>query len=385
MHKIRFPSQLFYFCPEFGLNDKISLMKTDDLSKIPMFFILGRPRSGTTLLTTLFNAHPNIRIAPEFPILFFLYQRFKHVKHWDEASIRSFVEHVFYFSKFNIRRVENLKLDKEFIISELLKYKDAGSIQLFLKSINYYAYSVFDKGETLWIGDKNPVYSMSTDRLRKIFPDAKFICIIRDYRDNFISIKKLAEKDVAVEAPALNLQVNRWRIFTRLFLSLKRRFPDKYYILRYEDLVSDQETTFRSLCDFLGITYDPSVFDFHKKKEETVNTYGTFIYEKFHENLMKPVNTSRMNTWQSVLTEQEVRMADQIAGKYADQLGYERKNKRFSPGLYLKSGPARIYNHILLKVMVFGTYLPHKVSQWWFIKMQVLLKIYMRIAGRKNG
>ena len=357
----------------------------DDLSKIPMFFILGRPRSGTTLLTTLFNAHPNIRIAPEFPILFFLYQRFKKVKHWDEATIRLFVDQVFYFSKFNIRRVENLKLDKEFIIGELIKYKDNGSIQLFLKSINYYAYSLYHKEETLWIGDKNPVYSMSANRLRKIFPDAKFICIIRDYRDSFISIKKLAEKDVAVEAPVLSLQVDRWRIFTRLFLRLKKRFPDKYYILRYEDLVSEQETTFRSLCDFLGIVYDPSVFDFHKKKEETVNTYGAFIYEKFHENVMKPVSTGRMNTWQHVLTEQQVRTADQIAGKYADRLGYARKQKGFNLWLFFKSCPMQIYNSILLKVMVFGTYLPHKVSQWWFLKMLILLKIYLRFFGKKSA
>jgi hypothetical protein len=359
-------------------------MNADDLSKIPIFFILGRPRSGTTLLTTLFNAHPNIRIAPEFPIMLFLYQRFKKVKNWDEATIRSFVDHVFYFSKFNIRRVENLKLDKEFIVNELLQYKDQGSIQLFLKSINYYAYSVFDKEKTLWIGDKNPVYSMSANRFRKIFPDARFICIIRDYRDNFISIKKLAEKEVAVEAPSLSLQVGRWRIFTRLFLGLKRRYPEKFYILRYEDLVSEQETTFRSLCEFLGIAYDPSVFDFHKKKEETVNTYGNFIYEKFHENLMKPVNTGRMNTWQKVLTAKEVQMADQIAGKYADQLGYERQNKGFDLRVFLKASPMRIYNHILLKVMVFGTYLPHKVSQWWFLKAMILLKIYMRFSGKKS-
>jgi len=359
-------------------------MKTDDLSKVPIFFILGRPRSGTTLLTQLFNAHPNVRIAPEFPVMLFLYQRFKKVKNWDEATIRSFVDHVFYFAKFNIRRVENLKLDKEFIINELLKYKDVGSIQLFLKSINYYAYSIYNKKETLWIGDKNPVYSMSAGRLRKIFPDAKFICIIRDYRDNFISIKKLAEKEVAVEAPVLSLQVGRWRIFTRLFLGFKRRFPDKYYILRYEDLVTEQETTFRSLCDFLGIAYDPSVFDFHKKKEETVNTYGNFIYEKFHENLLKPINTGRMNTWQKVLTDQEVRMADQIAGKYADRLGYERQSKGFNIWLFLKSSPMLTYNYILLMLMIFGTYLPAKASQWWFFKSTILLKTYLRIVGKKS-
>jgi len=358
-------------------------METADLSKIPPFFILGRPRSGTTLLTTLFNAHPNVRIAPEFPIMFFLYQRFRKVKHWDEATISSFVDHVFYFSKFNIRRVENLKLDRDFLVSELLKYKDRASIQLFLKSINYYAFSVYDKKETLWIGDKNPVYSLYAGRLRRIFPDAKFICIIRDYRDNFISIKKLAEKDVAVEAPVISLQVARWRYFISRFLKYKQQYPDKYYILRYEDLVTEQEKTFRSLCSFLGITYDPSVFDFHKKKEETVSTYGDFIYEKFHENLLKPVNTGRMNTWQNVLGESEVRMADQIAGKYADSLGYERKSKRFSLWLFIKSAPMMLYHYILIMMMIFGTYLPYKVSQWWFVNSLVLLKTYMWLSGKK--
>ena len=360
-------------------------METADLSKIPPFFILGRPRSGTTLLTTLFNAHPNVRIAPEFPIMFFLYQRFRKVKHWDEDTIRSFVDHVFYFSKFNIRRVENLKLDREFLISELLKYKDRASIQLFLKSINYFAFSVYDKKETLWIGDKNPVYSLYANRLIKIFPDAKFICIIRDYRDNFISIKKLAEKDVAVEAPVVSLQVARWRYFISRFLEYKRLYPDRFYILKYEDLVTEQEKTFRSLCEFLNISYDASVFDFHKKKDETVNTYGNFIYEKFHENLLKPVNTGRMNTWQNVLTPKEVRIADQIAGKYADRLGYQRENKRFSLWLFIRSAPMMAYHYILIMLMVLGTYLPYKVSQWWFVNSLILLKTYMWLSGKKSA
>jgi hypothetical protein len=359
-------------------------METEDLNKIPIFFIFGRPRSGTTLLTQLFNAHPNIRIAPEFPVMLFLYQRFKKVKTWDEVTIRSFVEHVFDYSKLSLRRVENLKLDKEFIIGELLKYKDNGSIRLFLKCINYYAYSVYDKGETLWIGDKNPIYSIYTRRLRKILPEAKFICIIRDYRDNFISIKKLVEKEVPVEAPVLILQVARWRYFTRMFLKCKRRFPDKYFILCYEDLVTGQESTFRLLCDFLGIPYDPSVFEFYKKKDEALKIYSNTVLEKFHENLLKPVNTGRMNTWQDKLTARQVRMADQIAGKYADRLAYERQSKSFNFWLFLESGPMRVYNHILLGLMIFGTYLPARIIQWWFFKSIILVKMYMRVFGKKS-
>jgi hypothetical protein len=70
-------------------------MPMENIREIPIFFILGRPRSGTTLLTTLFNAHPNVRIAPEFPILLPLYQKFRKVKDWDEEAIRSFTDHLF--------------------------------------------------------------------------------------------------------------------------------------------------------------------------------------------------------------------------------------------------------------------------------------------------
>jgi hypothetical protein len=359
-------------------------MKTDDLSKIPIFFILGRPRSGTTLLTTLFNAHPNVRIAPEFPVMLFLYQRFKHVKTWDEPTIRSFVDAALNDFRFNTRRVENLKIDREFIVGELMRFREVGSIQLFLKSINYFAFTVYKKEETKLIGDKNPIYSISSNRLRKIFPDAKFICIIRDYRDNFVSIKKLAEKDVAVEAPNLALQAGRWRYFTRLFLSCNKRFPDRYYILRYEDLVTDQEKVFRSLCEFLGLEYNPAVFEFYTKKEEVETIFANTVWEKFHENLLQPINTGRMNTWQDKMTDDEVRMADQITGKYADRLGYERRYRGFSLQLFLKALPMLIYNRILAGLMVFGTYLPYSVSRWWFFKSLVLLKTYMRIFGNKK-
>ena len=363
-------------------------MESANIKDIPIFFIMGRPRSGTTLLTTLFNAHPNVRIAPEYPVMLFLYQQFKKVKDWDEATIRSFVDHAFYFSKqskINQKRVENMRIDKEFITNELLKYKKEDvSIQLLLKSINYYAYSIYNKEKTVVIGDKNPVYSIFAHRFRKIFPDAKFICIIRDYRDNFISIRSLADKEVAVEAPSVPLQIGRWRYFVRMFLDCKRRFPEKYYILRYEDLVTDQEKTFRSLCDFIGIEYDNSVFDYYKKKDETLKTYGNPIWEKFHGNLLQPVNTGRMNTWQDKLTDKEVRMADQIAGKYADLLSYPRQNKRFNLGIFLRSMPMLSYNIVLLSLMILGSYLPFKVSQWWFKKSLLLLKTYLKIKGKKS-
>jgi hypothetical protein len=92
-----------------------------------------------------------------------------------------------------------------------------------------------------------------------------------------------------------------------------------------------------------------------------------------------------MNTWQDKLSSREVRMADQIAGKYADRLGYDRKNKKFNIRLFLKASPMLTYNYILLSLMMIGTYLPARSSQWLFFKATILLKTYLRFIGRKPG
>ena len=89
-----------------------------------------------------------------------------------------------------------------------------------------------------------------------------------------------------------------------------------------------------------------------------------------------------MNTWQDKLTPVEVKMADMIAGKYADKLGYQRQ-KGFNLWLFLKACPMLTYNYILLTMMITGTYLPARISQWLFFKATFLLQTYLRILGKK--
>jgi len=346
-----------------------------------MFFILGRPRSGTTLLTTLFNAHPNVRIAPEFPIFLPLYQKFRKVKDWDEATIRSFVDHLYDKHKFNNRTLENLKIDREQYTADILEMQHKGNIQDFLKSINYHSFSLYEKKNTLLIGDKNPLYSIYAKRFLKIFPEAKFICIIRDYRDNFVSMKKLEE--LKLEAPILTLQVYRWRYVLKLFIACRKKYPGRFLIMKYEDLVTEQEKVFKELCEFTGIPFDPVVFDFYKKKEETMKAYNNPLVGKFHGNLMKPINTGRMNLYKKDLTEKQIRMADQVAGKYGDLLNYKKEYPGFNTGLWIKSRPLAIYGWIIFKLMVAASCMPYKMSLWFSLKSLILVKTYSRFFGEK--
>ena len=346
----------------------------------PFFFILGRPRSGTTLLKTLFDAHPNVKIPPELPIFLPLYQRFKHVKYWDRDQILSFVDHVFQPNVFNKRKLENLKIDRELFTADLLTMAGQCTIQDLLIKLNEHAFSIFPKQDIRLVGDKNPVYSVYMKRLIRIFPKAWFICIIRDYRDNYISMKNLQE--VKMEAPVLTLQVARWVYVTKLFLSCQNRDPDRFYLIRYEDLVEKPEESLRELCAFLSIPYVSEVFDFHKKKDELVKIFPDPVVAKIHKSLMEPVNMGRMDLWKNQLTDLEVKIADQIAGRTADKMGYKRLSTRFSPAVFFKALPMTVYGKILFRLMQWGSFLPYKSSRWIALNLPKLARFYGRFSEK---
>jgi hypothetical protein len=353
-----------------------------EIRSIPIFFILGRPRSGTTLLSALFDAHPNVRIPPEYPIFLSLIQRFKKVRTWDEPMIFTFVEHIFRHDVFNHYTLENLKIDREKLTASLLSLGPEVSLSDLMKTFQSHAYSIFPKKELLQIGDKNPLYSIYFQRFLRIFTDARFICITRDYRDNYISMKGLA--DLELEAPILSLQVARWRFVARSFLQYRNRYPHRFYLVRYEDLVTNPEGTMQQLCRFLSLPYEPSVFDFYKKKEETLKVYPRVIVEKVHKSLMHPVSTSRMGLWKRELTERQVRIADAVAGKYADILDYERLSRKVSPGLFILTRPVMIYAFLLFWMMQLGFHLPYRISGWLTVRLLILVKTWFLLFGRQR-
>lgn len=356
-------------------------MENNDIKHVPIFFIMGRPRSGTTLLSTLFDAHPNVKIPPEFPIMLPLYQAFKKVKDWDEKAILDFVAFIFSHNVFIHRTLENLKIDRHDFTADLMTLAHKGTIQDFLKKLNEHVFSVFPKGEILTIGDKNPVYSIYTERFLKIFPDARFICIVRDYRDNFISMRKLI--DLKVESPILPLQVYRWRYVAKIFLLCKKRYPDRFHIIRYEDLVMNKSDVLADLCNFIGIPFDSTVFDFYKKKEDTFKAYNNPLAEKIHSSLMNPINTGRMELWRKELTPEEVHMADFIAGKYAVIFHYIQKKKGPSPRLWLQSRPMVFYGYLIFKLYFWISYLPSRISLWLSLKLLMLVRTWHYFKGEK--
>ena len=345
-----------------------------DISSVPLFFIIGRPRSGTTLLRILFEAHPNVLIPPESPFIISLYKKYEKATSWDEQTIKEFCEDLFkqrYFDKWLI--------DKEKLYRSLMEVKGRNTFQSIVMKVYSTYQSVFDKKEIFLIGDKNPFYSLFIHRIHKLFPEAKIIHITRDYRDNYLSLIK-----VNFEVPIVPLVIYRWKFAYRRMQMLKKKCPELIYSLKYEDLASDPEKQFQAVCRFLGIDYDPSVMSFYEKKSEVEKVYTVSDeLRQVHQSLFNPISTVRMNLWQTDMKPRDIRIADLVAGRSAEKAGYIRKYPAFHLGLYLWIFPTLVYAWIMYRLILLGDYLPYRMRNSLNEALGIFLKVYWKFNKRK--
>ncbi|MBU2649368.1 MAG: sulfotransferase [Bacteroidetes bacterium] len=319
--------------------------------KTPIFFILGRPRTGTTLLLKLFDAHPNVMIPWESQYIVNLYPRYGKLTSWTKNDLEDFYNDLEATWQFKFWDLDHVKLKED-----LLALEGEISYPEICKWIHQQSRSMYPKKEIEWIGDKNPGYTIYVDRLKKIFPEAKFIFINRDYRDNFVSIR-----NVDFELPVVSITTYKWKYFYKKALKAKERFPDDVLLLRYEDLAAEPEKYFGNVCVFLGLDSVPEVFEFHRKKEEAEALLRTERSKIHHASLMNPINTGRIRLWEKKMTEKEIRMADLVAGRYAEKAGYERRFQRSGLLTWLQSLPGVFYARFIYCITPIVDKLPYKL------------------------
>jgi hypothetical protein len=320
---------------------------------IPFFFIIGRPRTGTTLLRSLFDAHPNVQIPWECQFMLNLLPRYGKITHWDRGTLDRFYHDLkgqWQFSAWNI--------DHDKLRSDLGSCAGDATYQDICRVVYRNHISFFPKENIQFYGDKNHGYSIYTRRLQALFPGAKFIYILRDYRDNFQSIR-----NVDFEIPVVSLVTYKWKYFYRKALKASEKYPGSFYFIRYEDLVKDPSMHFQALCDFLGIPFAPEVFDFYKMKEKAAEKYPADILEKHHKSLFNPVNTSRIGLWEKSLTPMQVRIADHVAGRYAEMAGYERKYSGCDPLAAFLAIPGVCYARFIYMMTWFIDRFPYRLRE----------------------
>jgi len=287
----------------------------DKIKGIPMVFILGLGRSGTTLLQSMLDAHPNVVAPPESKFILLLYPRFHSIKKWTEKDIKAFVEALYIDPLFG--RYWGM-VNKGKLLQDALNIKDYADYATLCKLVCYHMRE--NKENVSLISYKVPLFTIFAEKLQLIFPETKFIHLVRNPYDNLYShIKSYNIGDVSF--------VNRqWLGYNSYVEGLKQASPSRYFTIQYENMVKDSEASLKSISTFLDIEYSNVMLQ--QKLGEYKNEKE---FKQVHESLMVPVNTSNVGKWKGKLTEEQIASTNAILGSYAkNKYGYENAETQLS-------------------------------------------------------
>jgi hypothetical protein len=283
-------------------------------------FIIGMGRSGTTLLTNMFNSNPEVVSTPENEFIVFSKQSFQDKDFSNEAILNSFM----YMLSFDYSVVHSIWKPSSELASDIRQLKEKNFANVCKLVYLNYPFAGKEKKDIKLIVDKNPVYSLHLETLSKIYPEAKYIVLTRDHRDNVLSRKKYGDKKKSVFEFAVSWNYYYERIFSDL-----KKYGLKHHLVRYEDLVADPAGTLRSLCSYLGIDYSENMLEFqdlskkikaHVKESSSAELFDKI--NKMHSNLDNNVNPQRIKAYEKELTTEEIRMINYVCSHFAHRFGY---------------------------------------------------------------
>ncbi len=151
--------------------------------------------------------------------------------------------------------------------------------------------------------------------LAKLFPQARFIHIIRDGRDVALSYADVPFGPKTV-ARAADLWAQRVEQGTDDGRGLG---AERYIEVFYEQMVSDLEATARRLCDFLHLEFDPAMLEYTERaRSDVLPTAG-----RFNPHVTKPV--SKVRSWEEQMPAEQVEVFEAVAGDVLARLGYVRR------------------------------------------------------------
>ena len=219
-------------------------------------FILGMPRSGTTLVEQIIASHTSVTGAGELPYLADEVKQYK-------GGVMAFHKHFAKMSR------EQLSSVAEGYLAGLSKY-DQGLAK---------------------ITDKMPHNFLYIGLIATLFPNAKIIHCKRHPVANCLSIYKayFAAKNAHPYAWDLKELAHYHNLYEDLMAHWRDVLPERFYEVSYEQLTSNQEEESRKLIDYCGLDWQEACLDFHNT-ERKVKTASAF-------QVRQPMHKQSVDLW----------------------------------------------------------------------------------------
>jgi hypothetical protein len=274
-------------------------------------FFVGCGRSGTTLFRAIFDSHPNLAIPGESHFIVHLAPNRRRYETETGFDVEAFLADLLPHPRFRLWGLAEQE------VRTALREDPPSTLADAIRAV--FALYAVGQGKGRY-GDKTPGYVSHLPRLAGLFPEARFVHILRDGRDVALSYLDVSFGPETVERAALhwNRFVERGRQAGALL------GPDRYVEVRYEDLLADPEATVRTLCRFIDLEFRPEMFRYPQRAAEVASGSA---FPEAHGRLALPP-TKGLRDWQSQMSTADVVAFELLAGDLLSDLGYERSTAR---------------------------------------------------------
>lgn len=283
------------------------LSKTNQ-AVLPVPFIIGTGRSGTTLLRLMLDSHSELAIPAETHFIPALINNCANNEHPQQTFL-----HVLQTSE---RRkdwpINWTELQRQ--VAEIQPFDLASALRAF-----YHLYARrFNKQR--W-GDKTPAYMSSIAEIAELLPEAHFIHIIRDGRDVALSLQE------SFWGPKLPIEAAQWWLGKIKEARSQSSNSQRYLEIKFEDLIVSPENTLRKICDFIRLPFHPAMLEYYKHVEERLGELSdTSAPREARLSGFKltglPPQISRVNRWCREMPIADLRQFESSAGPLLKELGY---------------------------------------------------------------
>ncbi|XP_062867511.1 tyrosylprotein sulfotransferase 1, like [Trichomycterus rosablanca] len=275
-------------------NQRFSLNRSSPLTgeNIPLIFVGGVPRSGTTLMRAMLDAHPEVRCGEEtrvIPRLLALQASWSRSSH------------------------EKMRLNEAGVTDEVLD----SAIRAFLLEI------IVGHGEPApRLCNKDPFALKSLTYLSKLFPNAKFVLMLRDGRATVHSMISRKVTITGFDLTSYRDCLVKWNRAVEVMYEQCQSAPEGICLpVHYEQLVLNPEKVMQKLVQFLKLPWDQAVLH-HEQLIGKAGGVSLSKLERSTDQVFNPVNTEALSKWVGNIPDDVVKQMAEVA-PMLKRLGYD--------------------------------------------------------------
>jgi hypothetical protein len=312
---------LYFFLDVFAI---LAMMKKIFPSfKLFPLFILGNPRSGTSLLRIMLTCHPEICIPPECGFAQWLYGKYKNWQLGPKSY--KFIAKDFVNDLKNSKKIETWNLNFREIEKQISSQQPECYADLVYTV--YLQFMLQTKINASILGDKNNYYIKHLDILNSIFPNASYLFIVRDGRDIACSYRGLHKiKTKSIYKPVLPTAIDKiaaeWSRNNKAavnFLSAIDR--QRWHAITYEELIKKPENTLNRICSWLNIAFSTEMLDFHKHNRELkIEPIQTLDWKT---KTLQPLDPQNIGKFRINLSPSEIMRFEEISFEMMKHFSYK--------------------------------------------------------------